>query len=45
VANFFVIIKEHNLKKAVLMVGFIVPYALLVGGIVNYLIRWTGWEF
>jgi ferrous iron transport protein B len=45
VANFFVIIKEHNLKKAVLMVGFIIPYALLVGGIVNFLIRWIGWEF
>jgi ferrous iron transport protein B len=43
VANFFVIIKEHDLKKAVLMVGFIIPYALLVGGIVNFLIRWTGW--
>ena len=45
VANFFVIIKEHNLKKALLMVGFIVPYALLVGGILNLLIRWTGLEF
>jgi ferrous iron transport protein B len=44
VANFFVIIKEHSFNKALLMVGFIVPYALLVGGIVNLLIRWTGLE-
>jgi len=45
VANFFVIIKEHSFKKALLMVGFIVPYAVLVGGMVNLLIRWTGLEF
>jgi ferrous iron transport protein B len=44
VANFFVIIKEHNFKKAALMMGFIIPYALLVGGIVNYFLRWTGLE-
>jgi ferrous iron transport protein B len=42
VANFFVIIKEHNFKKAALMMGFIIPYALLVGGGVNLFLRWTG---
>jgi ferrous iron transport protein B len=44
VANFFVMIKEHDLKKAALMVGFIVPYALVVGGSVNFILRWTGLE-
>ncbi len=44
VANFFVIIKEHNYKKAALMMGFIIPYAVLVGGIVNLFLRWTGLE-
>jgi ferrous iron transport protein B len=42
VANFFVIIKEQNIKKAVLMLGFIIPYAVAVGAIVNAVLRWTG---
>ncbi len=44
VANFFVMIKEHSFKKAALMVGFIIPYALAVGGGVNFILRWTGLE-
>jgi ferrous iron transport protein B len=44
VANFFVIIKEQNFKKAVLMLGFIIPYALVVGAVVNVFLRWTGFE-
>jgi ferrous iron transport protein B len=44
VANFFVVIKEHNLKKAVVMVGFIIPYAIAVGALVNLLLRWSGLE-
>jgi ferrous iron transport protein B len=44
VANFFVMIKEHSFKKAALIVGFIIPYALLVGGGVNFILRWTGLE-
>jgi ferrous iron transport protein B len=44
VANFFVIIKEHDFKKAALMVGFIIPYAIAVGALVNLFLRWTGLE-
>jgi ferrous iron transport protein B len=44
VANFFVIIKEHDFKKAALMFGFIVPYAIAVGAVLNLLLRWTGLE-
>lgn len=44
VANFLVMVKEHNFKKAALMLGFIVPYAIAVGTAVNYFLRWTGWR-
>jgi len=44
VANFLVMIKEHDFRKAALMVGFIVPYALAVGTGVNFFLRWTGLE-
>jgi ferrous iron transport protein B len=44
VANFLVMVKEHDFKKAALMLGFIVPYAVLVGAGVNYMLRFTGWE-
>lgn len=44
VANFFVMVKEHNFRKAALMVGFIVPYAIVVGTVVNFVLRWTGLE-
>jgi ferrous iron transport protein B len=44
VANFFVIIKEHDFKKAALMLGFIIPYAIAVGTLVNLCLRWTGLE-
>lgn len=44
VANFFVMIKEQDFKKAALIVGFIIPYALGVGAVVNVFLRWTGWQ-
>lgn len=42
VANLFIIIKERGARTAVLMCGFIFPFALLVGGSLNWLLRWTG---
>ncbi len=44
VANFLVMIKELDFRKAALMVGFIVPYAIAVGTGVNFFLRWTGLE-
>ena len=38
-ANFFVIIKERGLKTALLISGFIVGYAVLVGGVLNQILR------
>jgi ferrous iron transport protein B len=43
IANFFVVIKEQGLKTAILMGMFIIPFALLVGGAVNYTLRGLGW--
>jgi ferrous iron transport protein B len=43
IANFFVVIKEQGLKTAVLMGLFIIPFALLMGGAVNYVLRGVGW--
>jgi ferrous iron transport protein B len=42
IANFLVIIKERGLKTALLIVGFIFPYAFLVGGLINYLLYFLG---
>jgi ferrous iron transport protein B len=42
VANFLVMIKELDFRKAALMVGFIIPYAIAVGTGVNFFLRWTG---
>lgn len=39
IANFFVIVKEMGPRKAVGMVAFIFPFAILVGGIVNFILR------
>jgi len=39
IANFFIIIKERGLKTALLMVLFIVPFAIAVGGIMNLILR------
>jgi ferrous iron transport protein B len=42
IANFFVIIKERGIKTALLIVGFVFPFAILVGSLVNLLLRWSG---
>jgi ferrous iron transport protein B len=39
-ANFLMIAKEHGIKVAWSMAGFIFPFAFLVGGVVNHLGRW-----
>ena len=39
IANFFMMIKERGWKAATAMVGFVVPFAFLVGGAVNWLVR------
>jgi ferrous iron transport protein B len=38
-ANFFMIIKERGLKTAILMTVLIIPFALLVGGTLSYILR------
>lgn len=42
IANFFVIAKEHGMKTALIMVSFIIPFAVLVGAIVNILLAVGG---
>lgn len=42
VANFMIIIKERGLKVAMAIVAFIIPFAFLVGGILNFLLRFLG---
>ncbi len=39
IANFFMMIKEQGLKAAVLMVAFIFPFAVVVGGAMNWFLR------
>jgi ferrous iron transport protein B len=41
-ANFFMIIKERGLAQALGIVGFIFPFAFLVGGALNFLLRALG---
>ncbi|HDY67691.1 MAG: ferrous iron transporter B [Candidatus Scalindua sediminis] len=38
-ANFFIMIKERGVKTAFLMLGFIIPFSFLVGGILRYILR------
>lgn len=40
VANFFMIVKEKGLKVALAIAGFIFPFAILVGGVLNWVLRW-----
>ena len=40
IANFLMIAREHSLKTAWAMAGFIFPFAFLVGGIVHHLRPW-----
>jgi ferrous iron transport protein B len=41
-ANFLVIIKERGIKMGMAMLAFIVPFAFLIGGILNWVLRTTG---
>jgi len=40
IANLFIIIKERGLKTAVGMVAFIFPFAFIVGGFLNFALRY-----
>ena len=40
IANFLMIAREHGLKTAWAMAGFIFPFAFLVGGIVHHIALW-----
>jgi ferrous iron transport protein B len=42
VANFFVIVKEHGVRTALVITAFIFPFAFVVGGAVNLALRATG---
>jgi ferrous iron transport protein B len=42
VANFFVMIKEQGLRNTLLMVGFILLYAVSVGAALNWIFRISG---
>ncbi|MBI5598992.1 MAG: ferrous iron transport protein B, partial [Deltaproteobacteria bacterium] len=39
IANFFMIIKERGVKTALWMTAFIFPFAVIVGGMVNVILR------
>lgn len=39
VANFFMIVREQGTKKALIILAFITPFAIAVGGIVNVVLR------
>jgi ferrous iron transport protein B len=38
-ANFFMIVKERGIKTALLMMALITPFALLVGGALNFIVH------
>jgi ferrous iron transport protein B len=39
IANFFIIIKERGLKTAIWMSAFIFPFAVIIGGLLNAILR------
>ncbi len=39
IANFFIMIKERGWKTALTMAAFIMPFAFVVGGILNFILR------
>mgnify|MGYP002784200409 CR=1 FL=1 len=39
VANFFMIVREQGTKKALIILAFITPFAIAVGGVVNLVLR------
>jgi len=44
-ANFFMIIKERGVKSAIIMSGIIFPFAFLVGGVLNFILRTLNVQF
>lgn len=38
-ANFFMIVKERGMKTALFMTALIIPFALLVGGALNFILH------
>jgi ferrous iron transport protein B len=42
IANFLVMVKEQGARKALAIVGFILPFAFLVGGILNWTLTLLG---
>ncbi len=39
IANFFMIIREHGVRKAMYILAFITPFAIAVGGAVSWILR------
>lgn len=39
IANFFMMVKERGIRTALYMVAFIFPFAFLVGGLLNWVLR------
>lgn len=42
IANLLVIVKERGVRTAVAVVGFIIPFAFLVGGLLRWVLTWLG---
>jgi len=42
IANFFIIVKERGMRTALAIVAFIFPFAFLVGGLLNLILRQIG---
>jgi ferrous iron transport protein B len=38
-ASFLIIVKEHGMKKALAITGFIIPFAISVGAVVGWMLR------
>jgi ferrous iron transport protein B len=45
VANFFMIIREQGLRKALYILAFITPFAIAVGGVVSWVLRTLNLHF
>ena len=45
IANLFVMLKERGWKVTSLMLAFIIPVSLLIGGLLNFILRTFGVQF
>lgn len=45
VANFFMIVREQGTRRAMIILAFITPFAILVGGAVSFVLRFLGITF